>query len=66
MIPKPKMTRRKPKPSLWNQAIREAENRIVELKSQISGLRSSIKVFAAKAESGEPWPGEKTSSSTHI
>jgi hypothetical protein len=39
---------------LWEEAISDAERRIQK-------LRNSIRVFAARRDAGEPWPGKRHS-----
>jgi hypothetical protein len=41
----------------WNQAISEAEKKIVEAKDYITRLRQAIRSFEVMRDSGEPWPG---------
>jgi hypothetical protein len=46
-----------PVPVGWGSAIVDAEREIQRMERRIAGLRASIRVFRAKLESREPFPG---------
>jgi len=43
----------------WDAVIRETEVEILKSKERLAGLRSALRVFKERKESGEPFPGEE-------
>ena len=41
----------------WDVAIADAQRLIQELKIEIEGLNDSVRVFIARRDAAEPWPG---------
>jgi hypothetical protein len=50
-------------PKTWDGAIADAERMIREAKARVRKLRGSILVFRDRRDSGEAFPGEKTTGS---
>jgi len=44
---------------MWDTAIQEALERIDRKKRDIAGLRASVRIFEARRDAGEPWPGKE-------
>lgn len=43
----------------WDAAIRDTEAEILKVKQRLASLRSALRVFKERKESGEPFPSEK-------
>lgn len=50
--------------NLWNEAITDAEAKLVEAKKRVNALRSAIRTLKENRDCGEPWPGKGAESAT--